>query len=305
MLVFASSDKGGTGRSVTSCNVAYHLSLQRHDVAYLDFDFGSPTAGAIFEIAKVDRGIDHGGLHSYVVGDVANPQSLEVRDHSDRQGLRATHAKAGRLVLYPGDRGGAEFSSKPGNIQRCVELFRRLDQEFDVCVVDLSAGRSHAVEMALEATAQSELASVAVRWLVFHRWTRQHIVAAHGLVYGEHGLLDTGADAGHDVGRLEDSIRFVRTAVPALNSPLAAGRAAQAKWLRTCNDELKQLALRNRVGHSRTLGETPMEPVLQWREQVISDADVAGNIANPETVQSFRELAWKLTDPVVWEALAT
>ena len=48
MLVFATSDKGGTGRSVTSCNIAYRLSLQGNDVVYLDFDFGSPTAGAIF-----------------------------------------------------------------------------------------------------------------------------------------------------------------------------------------------------------------------------------------------------------------
>ena len=302
MLIFAASDKGGTGRSVTSCNIAYQLSLQRHDVAYLDFDFGSPTAGAIFEISKIDRGVETGGLHSYVEGMAASPHQADVRARSDRARLRA-QGRAGRLVLYPGDRGGAEFSSRPDKVQRCVDLFRRLDQEFDVCVVDLSAGRSHALQMVLSATAQPELSSVAARWLVFHRWTRQHIVAASGLVFGERGLLDIGAAAGHDRDRLQDALRFVRTAVPSLKSPLATDRAAQAKWLRTCNDELKTLAQRSGLGHSATLGETPMEPVLQWREQVVSTADVAGNIANELTVSAFQELAGKLTDDVVWERL--
>jgi hypothetical protein len=303
MLVFAASDKGGTGRSVTSCNVAYRLSLAGSDVAYLDFDFGSPTAGGIFEISKVDRGIGHGGLHSYVEGQVTNPQQLDVRTNSDRPGLRALQTKAGRLVLFPGDLGGAEFSSRPEKVMRCVELFRRLDQEFQVCIVDLSAGRSHALQMALRATAAAELRSVPVRWLVFHRWTRQHIVAANSLVFGDHGLLAAGETVGHDKAELREAMRFVRIAVPALNSPLSADRPAQAKWLRTCHDELKQLALRNKLGYSATLGETPVEPVLQWREQVISDADVAGNIANAATVEAFSELARKLTDDRVWEGL--
>lgn len=301
MLIFAASDKGGTGRTVTSCNIAYRLSLQGKDVAYVDFDFGSPTAGAIFEIGGFERGIDRGGLHSYVDGSVRNTYQVDVRAQSDRVALRALQANAGRLIFFPGDRGGAEFPCKPDMVHRCVELFLRLDQEFQVCVIDLSAGRSYAVQMALEATAEPALRPIAVRWLVFHRWTRQHIMAASGLVYSTHGVLDVGVAAGHDRDTLQNSIRFVRTAVPDLDSPLAADRAAQAKWLRTCNEELKQLALRNRLGYSATLGETPMEPVLQWREQVILDADVSGKIANEATVESFRILANKLIDESAWE----
>lgn len=303
MLVFATSDKGGTGRSVTSCNVAYRLSLQGNDVVYLDFDFGSPTAGAIFEIAKMEGGTDRGGLHSYVEGKIGDPHYVDIKTSSDRASLRALHAKAGRLVFFPGDRGGAEFPSKPDKVYRCVELFRRLLQEFHVCVIDLSSGRSHALDMALKATARPELHSVAARWLVFHRWTRQHIMAANSLVFGDHGVLDAGAAAGHDRNALQDSIRFVRTAVPTLNAPHSADHAAQAKWLRTCDNELKTLAMRNKLGHSATLGETPVEPVLQWREQVISDADVASKIANTATVDAFDELARNLTDKAVWERL--
>jgi hypothetical protein len=302
MLVFSISDKGGTGRSVTSCNVAYHLA-QNVDVAYLDFDFGSPTAGAIFEITKVERGVDEGGLHSYVEGNATEPFQVDVWRNSDRGDLRARQATASRLVLFPGNRGGAEFPSRPDRVDRCVDLLSKLDREFDVCVVDLSAGRSHAVEMALQATARPALRGVTARWLVFHRWTRQHVMAANGLVFGKRGLLDVGVTAGHQLAELEDALRFVRTAVPDLNSSTAAASAAQATWLRACDDDLKKLALRNKLGHSATLGQTPMEPVLQWREQILSDADVTAKIANAATVEAFRELARKLTDDAVWEGL--
>lgn len=303
MLVFAASDKGGTGRSVTSCNIAYRLSLQGKNVAYVDFDFGSPTAGAIFEITKVERGTNDGGLHSYVRGEIGDPHQVDVKASSDREDLRALQPKAGKLVLFPGDCGGAEFPGRPERVNRCIELFRRLDQEFEVCLVDLSAGRSHAVHMVLEATARTELRSVVARWLVYHRWTRQHIMAAHGLIFGDQGLLGAGVEAGHNRNALLDSIRSVRTAVPDLNSPLTTDRATQAKWLHTCHEELKKLARDNKLGNSMTLGQTPMEPVLQWREQVILDADLAGNIANAVTVQAFSKLARNLTDKEMWEVV--
>jgi len=73
--------------------------------------------------------------------------------------------------------------------------------------------------------------------------------------------------------------------------------------MHTCNEELKKLAQRNMIGNSVTLGSTPMEPVLQWREQVVSDTDLADNIANVATVEAFSELAYKLTDEKMWEVL--
>jgi hypothetical protein len=302
MLVFAASDKGGTGRSVTSCNIAYRLSLAGSDVAYLDFDFGSPTAGAIFEISGLERGSTP-GLHSYITGATGGLRATDVWDVSTQLSLRGLHARAGRLMFYAGDEGGAEFPSTADRVRRCIELFRQLDQEFELCFVDLSAGRSHALHLALNATAAREIRSIPTRWLIYHRWTNQHIIGANGLVYGVDGLLDAGKRAGHDPTELENSTRFVRTAVPVLNSPQSADRPAQAKWLRTCNDELKQLALRRKLGHSAMLGETPVEPVLQWREQIISDADVASGIANEPTVAAFDELAHNLMDPNVWEGL--
>lgn len=306
MLVFATSDKGGTGRSVTSANVAYRRALQGGDVCYLDFDFGSPTAGAIFTINSVLRGTSGGGLHSYLLGKVAEPESLDVWSTSDRDSLRNPPPGAGRLVLFPGDTGGSEFfSSGPDVVRRCAALLLRLEEEFELCLIDLSAGRSYATDVVLTATAQPAMSSVISRWLVFHRWTRQHIIAADGLVNGERGLLETGAAHGHDPERLADSIRFVRTAVVDPNSPELDGlRAAQVAWLRDCNRDLQEMASQRRIGRTTTLGSIPLDPVLQWREQLISDNDVLTHqIANQQTVDAFNTLAKRLVDDAAWVGL--
>jgi MinD-like ATPase involved in chromosome partitioning or flagellar assembly len=129
MLVFATSDKGGTGRSVTSGNLVYRRALQGSDVCYLDFDFGSPTAGSIFQIYAVERGSTLGGLHSYLKGEVDTPHRLDVWTESDRVSLRGRPDGAGQLVLFPGDISGGEFPSTPAVLDRCVRLLLRLDED--------------------------------------------------------------------------------------------------------------------------------------------------------------------------------
>jgi hypothetical protein len=305
VLVFATSDKGGTGRSVTSSNVIYRRAIQGGDVCYLDFNFGSPTAGAIFNIAAAVRGTLNGGLHSYLQGELNEPERLDVWSESDRVCLRDRPMGAGRLVLLPGDAGRGEFPANRDVVQQCVSLFLRLEEEFELCLVDLSAGRSYATAMALEATAEPELQSVTTRWLVFHRWTRQHIIAANGLVYGDRGILDIGVDRGHDRRALNDSIRFVRTAVVDPNSAELSGlRPAQVAWLRETNRDLQELAGQRKLGRTSMLGMVPLDPVLQWREQLISDDDTyASQIANRETVDAFETLAKRLVDDTAWEGL--
>jgi hypothetical protein len=305
MLIFAASDKGGTGRSVTSSNVLYRSALHGNDVCYLDFDFGSPTSGAIFEVVAVERGTKEGGLHSYLQGVIAEPQRLEIWTESDRSSLRERPSGAGRMVLIPGDIDGGEFVANQETVERCCRLFLRLDEEFDLCLVDLSAGRSHALEMVLAATAMPAMQAVKTRWLVYHRWTRQHVIAASGLVYGERGILDTGKRYGHKEQELSQSLRFVHTAVVDPDSVELAGlQAEQVAWLRACDTSLKDLAGQNRVGRSLLLGSVPLDPVLQWREQLISDNDVLmRGIANPSTRAAFDNLAKKIVDDSAWEPL--
>jgi hypothetical protein len=306
VLIFATSDKGGTGRSVTSCNMAYRRALMGEDVAYLDFDFGSPTAGAIFDIPKAERGLDGGGLHSYFTRQTEALQ-LEVSRHSDRDSLLDLrhNPRAGNLVLLPGDKDGGEFAVTSEMAARCAQLFLRLDREFDLCVVDLSAGRSYAVEMVLEATARPEIRPLTCRWLVFHRWTKQHILAANGLVSGAKGLLAAGVDRGHDREALNRSIRYVRTAfVDLAVDHQEVERAPQEEWLRTYDQQLREQADKLRMGRARLAGQIPFDPLLQWSERVIADADVNGlKIANQATVKAFDDLALKLSNESFWEGL--
>ncbi|KPM51178.1 DNA-binding protein [Frankia sp. R43] len=306
MIIFATSDKGGTGRSVTSCNVAYRRAVQGSDVCYLDFDFGSPTAGAILGVEEAGQGTSSGrGLHAYLAGRAAETEQIDVWAQSNLGGRWSKPLGAGRFTLLPGDIGGGEFPVTKEMIDRCGDLFLRLDEEFELTLVDLSSGRSYATEMVLRATADPVIAEKTARWLVFHRWTRQHIVAAASLVYGPQGILDTGTSFGHQRGLLEDSIRFVRTAVLEPDSSQLSGlRPEQSVWLQAFNTDLQKLAGQLRLGSSLMLGAVPLDPVLQWREQIIVEDDISTTrIANEETGRAFEELAKRLTDDALWEGL--
>ncbi|CAJ59046.1 MULTISPECIES: SCO2523 family variant P-loop protein [Frankia] len=303
MIVLATSDKGGTGRSVTTTNVAYRRALQGDDVCYLDFDFGSPTAGAVFDVEAASRGVKTGtGAHSYFQGDAAEPVRIDVWKQASWS-RRRRPTGSGRLVLVPGDEGGGEFPISVEMIGRCRRLLVRLAEEFSVILIDLSAGRSYAADLVQEATAAPDLGREDVRWLVFHRWTRQHILAAHGLVFGERGIVSNGIRLGLSREEMESCVRFVRTAVQEPNSPLLSPlRAQQASWLQRCHNELVDLAARRRLGRSMVIGAIPLDPVLQWREQIIRDLDISSTqIANRETGEAFEDLARKLTDPRSWQ----
>ncbi|CAM5656715.1 DNA-binding protein [Streptomyces spiroverticillatus] len=303
MLVFAASDKGGTGRSVTSANLAYRRALRGDDVCYLDFDFGSPTAAAVFAVPDIPRGAASGGLHSHLRGAVTEPLRIDVWDRSEHDSLRYAPAGAGRLVLVPGDLGGGEFATAQEAVNRCTKLFAQLEEEFDLVLVDLSAGRSFAVDMALESTARPELRSAPCHWLVFHRWTRQHILAAAGLVYGERGLLANGIALGHDPARLRAALRFVRAVVPGQDSPgIKHARPPQSVWMHAVSRQLDALAAENGLGHGKVLGSVPEEPVLKLQEQLITDEDVLETqVANPETRSALEQLARRLVDDKAWE----
>ena len=306
MLLFATSDKGGTGRSVTGSNVVYRRAMQGGDACYVDFDFGSPTSGAIFGISALNRGTSSGcGTHSYLQGRSPVAEQWDVWQHSDRMSLRQRPPGTGRLVLIPGDANGGEFATDKGTVQRCIDLLLRLHGEFEVVLVDLSAGRSYAADVVIAATSAPELANVTSRWLVFHRWTRQHVLAAAGLVFEERGLLDIGEMHGRDRDRFGQDIRFIRTAIVDPKAPDLAGlRPPQLAWLREANRELQKLAAELNVGRSSVLGMVPLDPILQWREQFITDSDVwARHIANQATVDAFEMIAKNIVDTQAWEQL--
>ncbi|BCJ42328.1 DNA-binding protein [Actinoplanes ianthinogenes] len=305
MLVFAASDKGGAGRSVTSSNVAYRAALRGDDVAYLDFDLGSPTAGAIFGIDRAETGTTGGaGLHRYLMRQVAAPDPIEVWQQAARQAIRHRPPGTGRLTLFPGDVGGGEFLTNTNLIDPCLDLFLRLNEQFGICFVDLSAGRSLAVELMLRVTALPQMRTITCRWLVFHRWTVQHVIAAGGLVHGPRGLLETARRYKHDPEHFTGNLRYVRTAVIDPSSLTHRGLSAeQGSWINDRNQRLNQLAGEYQVGRSRLLGSVPLDPMLQWQEQLVTDEDVVRGVANVATRNAFDDLARRLVDDAAWETL--
>ena len=307
MLIFSVSDKGGTGRSVTSTNIAYQAALIGRDACYLDFDFGSPTVGAIFDVEEYADEVVSDGLHDYLNGRVPEPHRLSVWELSARDSVKQPPG-GGRLDLFPGTKGGSSFVVDENNTARCVDLITRLNEQYDLCIVDLSAGRSFAAQLALQTLAHPALAGVEARWLVFHRWTRQHVYAAKSLVHGRHGLVDTAQGIGPDQegeerkDRMLAMIRYVRTAVIDPHSPANMSlRPSQQAWLWECDQDLERLASQSGLGRSLRIGSIPLEPVLQWREQLITDRDVnVTRVANAETTQALRRLTSVLLDEKPW-----
>jgi hypothetical protein len=304
MLLIATSDKGGTGRSVTGSNVAYRRALSGDNVCFVDFDFGSPTAGAVFGVSGLARGTKSGqGTHAYLLDKTPLVEECDVWTRSDQPSLGLRPPGSGRLVLVPGDAGGGEFASSPGVVERCVDLFLRLLEEFEITIIDLSAGRSYAAEIVLEATSSPQLATAPCRWLVFHRWTKQHIIAAEGLVYGGRGLLEVAMKHGRGEDEFLDDVRFVRTAVVDPGSPDVAGlRLSQHAWLQEMNGRLTALANEHKIGRPSVIGVVPLDPMLQWEERLITDDDLwASPVANLATVKAFEAMAARLDDPEAWE----
>ncbi|HXR74244.1 SCO2523 family variant P-loop protein [Actinocrinis sp.] len=304
MIIFSVSHKGGTGRSVTSTNLAYRAALRGYNTCYLDFDFGSPTIGTIFDVESAIDGVIGNGLHDFLGGRAAQAQRINVWTES-KVGGSGQPPGAGSLVLLPGSRGGGEFNVDKTTVDLCTQLFIKLDEEFDLILVDLSAGRSFAVELALQCTARPALSMVPARWLVFHRWTRQHVRAAADLVYGERGLLSSATSTGHDKDVMRTLIRFVRTAyIDPHSSANAYLEPAQQNWLFEMDRDLESLAARLNLGRSVRLGSVNLDAVLQWREQLITDRDVNTlGIANKKTVEAYESLAQAITDPAVWESI--
>jgi hypothetical protein len=130
-------------------------------------------------------------------------------------------------------------------------------------------------------------------------------MAAAGLVYGDRGLLDIAEAHGRERERFIGDLRFVRTAIVDPNAPDLAGlRPPQLAWLREANRDLQRLAADLMVGRSAMLGAVPLDPVLQWHEQLITDSDVwARHVANQATVEAFDQIAKDLADEQAWEQL--
>ena len=152
--------------------------------------------------------------------------------------------------------------------------------------------------------------AVALRITIGKQTSLQHTVRREADTWNyvrwrKGSLLDIGEAHGRGREQFLDDIRFVRTALVDPNAPDLAGlRPPQLAWLRQANRDLQQPAAELDVGRASMLGAVPLDPVLQWREQLITDSDVwARHVANQATIEAFESIAKSIVDKQAWERL--
>ncbi len=269
------SHKGGTGRTVTTANVAYRLALTGRDVCCVDLDLTSATFGAVLDLPDLDAGAEEGVEHFLPLrnGEVR----LRVSESTEKPVVKNVWLNQDSNVRQKGD---VRFDLLPGNREHATlhenldlvgeklgDLLRHLAGTYDCVLVDVRSGESNAAGALLRARLPD------LRWVVFHRQTRQHLAATVDLVSK---LQKSGAD----------DIVLVPTAVidP---SQLAVRNKA---WFIE-NHAVIRGRFRDQLRGVERLEAVPMEPLLQLREGLVTNDDRETGRAHPETVRAFEQLA--------------
>lgn len=269
------SHKGGTGRTTTAANVAYRLALKNRSVCCVDLDLDSPTFGAVAGLRGIERGAKV-GIHDFlhVDGPVApRPPDLAADALVDMwQSSALPHPgvnKAGRLRLLPGGRERLGLQLVPTEQQGrlLAQILAGLRNDYDHLLLDVRSGASDTVEAVLAADDSIK----AVQWLVFFRWTPQHLAGA--------------ADLCERLSAAGSEPALVRTA---FNDASGLG-----DWFK---EQHRALTARAREGIPgwQIVADIPVEPMLQWKEGIITDEDIRDGTAQRAIVQSYEDLASQL-----------
>lgn len=286
-VIAALSHKGGTGRSVTTANVCYHLSKHGHDVCVVDMDLASPTFGAILGIDGISAGADIGSFGDpRSIGDfLNNPDDVAYVDSALRDAWRGDTFDGeippvtfGQYQLLPGSRQlGDPLAAGQMNVA-LDRVIGSLRERFDIIYLDLRSGASELLESLRSADSNVDQRAVDL-WVVHMRWTFQHIVGLKDIV----SMLDC-VDAKRQF--------LVRTAFV---DPDSIEKDALRRYVALQNSELDEFFGSIRIGGGlapqKLLGTIPLEPVLQWREGVILEKHADKGLANEATVEAFSGLA--------------
>lgn len=293
--VFAAiSHKGGTGRSVTMANVAYALAVSGKNVCLIDLDLASPTMGSVLEIPKLETGV----TEAYVPGD---PRSVTdvLEGVLDRQRSREAEeiegalvnvwsrsdcfkeqpASAGLFSFLPGRRWQGDKFDAQDMAPILDQILGVLARKYDIIICDLRSGLSEPFQAFFDGHLSQKLAA-----FLFHfRWTPQQLNGLSEMLSPE------------VMSRIStDRVRFVRTAV--MNAESYESFSPFGKWVTTSSRELetrlsKLTTAINVSGQELVLGAVPIEPVLQWRETIITPRLVSDGTAQRATVDAFESIA--------------
>ena len=285
MPVFASiSHKGGTGRSVATANIGYQLSRLGYDVCIVDLDLASPTLGSVVGFPDVGAGAEL-GIHDILAGQISPSDFLDTS--YDVWGSAELHGRFragndGQFRLIPGKRGGGDLDLRIKTIRtRLAELIDEMSWNFDYVLFDLRSG----IATTAEAFLSQEIGQKLYAWVLFHRWTRQHLIGVEDL-----------ASTLSQTTQIPTRFYYIRTAVIDMDQT----NPDLQPWINRRNAELLSLAERLESVTKPPLvllGVVPLERILQWSERILIEEEVAELGALP-TISSFNSVARRLTELV-------
>jgi hypothetical protein len=275
------SHKGGTGRTTATANIAYQLTLRGKSVCCVDLDLTSPTFGAVLGMKGYEQGAPI-GVHDFLsptepaLARDAPGHLLDVWAENPELG-ESLAVRPGDFKLLPGkndqDRKARVVGPKDQG-ERLADLFATLVSAFAFVLVDVRSGTSDVVEGVLHAVNDHNCQLTS--WIVFFRWTPQHLVGAHDLCLR---LSDKGAP-----------VRTVRTAFTERNQLLA-----KPKWFQQQHDILED-EMADRLRGFSPIADIPFEDLLRWKECVITDDLVTKKVAAPGIVEGYKRLARKMAE---------
>lgn len=277
-LYAAVSHKGGAGRSTAAANMAYQSANAGQSVCLVDFDLDSATLGAVLGLAERTVG-GKVGIQSLlsVNGDrqiSIDHVLLDLRRTRFLDELVFTGANPGAFCLLPGNAEQKELVSEAEMAPILAETLRSLAWSFDVVIVDVRAGKSAALRAILDAASDLDHFT----WLLFYRWTHQHLSAARD-------MIDTLAE-------WSDAYERSRDVIPVATARIARQDVTGEPWFEHQYDALERREDREiaqRLG--RPAHTIPFDRVFQWKEQILCGPRHQGNEA---TVEAFRNLATEL-----------
>ena len=282
-LYIAISYKGGTGRSVASLNLAYHLQSLGEQVALVDLDLGATSLQHICRrldsISPSDVYRQHGNqetlgdrftLLQFLQrgGDVEEIyfEDLMSRPHGVLYSKK--DKSRGRMDLFPSVTtdeitlpDGLQFS------QRLEEFFYVLGDRYTYVICDLRSGLSTLLSTLLDIGLSDSLSP---RWLLFCRFTPQQIRGLRTLLYfilerqsydNEAQRIDTPRS------RQTSAIRVVPTAYLGLRQavdPNPLARRAEQEF----NSVFHELTT---MGIPYPQYILPFDESLQWVEGIVTE----------------------------------
>ncbi len=234
--------------------------------------------------------------------EVAEPARIDVWRQTEHPLLRARPNQSGRLVLLPGDAGGGEFATGEETLERCIDLLLRSTAS------STSPSSTSAPAAATPSTWSSRPPPTpGCATSPSAGWSSTAGPASTSSPPPDSSTPTTASSAA--ASNAATTRRRFRPPSASCGPPYPTpsrrcGPRARPPRPPGCRPATRRCAgspPSTGIGDSVVLGVVPLEPILQWREQLITEEDVLSTqIANKETLEALEEIARRLTDDSHW-----